>query len=635
MSEETKMDESPRQEPAPGNGEAPSAPELPEAPRSKAFKVERKREKRKSVFFKRFVGGWPAAIRVDALSLLAAILGFMSLGMPWIHEVSGYDEGYYPLWHYLTSNSDVDPLVFGLAIAGMLLGSMLAVFSRFGGVVQLAGLISFLTISMSSTSEYAFGSYIGGAACVLGISSMVLRRTFPLPDRLRTIVRSPDDGSVTVNVLSIVGGALGVLSLFFVWYSALWTQQGYGGLWDEKYTLVQLAGPHLATPWTTVAAICFGAGSILSILTPLGFIGQLTGVSAYLYAMRDNAAYIDIYPTAGYYGFSPHVESSYGVGFCLGVVCLLIVIVSILVKWRLKLSGARASYILSWPSRPPATDTVATAKAGEVASWRGVIPVFVQSIKALFIVIVVLVLAIATAGIAYALPWSDLEIMITNSDSDSRVHFAVYIDGDWKVGDYISTFTQYIGSFDVRAGSLKVALDYGFPDDAQGTDIDGVIDWSTFVKVKPLRKSIVNLDLGFLFSEAPVFELNASDYGNGWKLSVTSINDGSPSSGSVSWTDLRMTLHDGSSTASWETESFHLDNGTYCEQTFSPQLVGDITVTCSVVDLAGNGYLNVGDFILITTGTNHTFSSSLTYTLYMLYQPTSSLASEVELQGRY
>jgi hypothetical protein len=253
----------------------------------------------------------------------------------------------------------------------------------------------------------------------------------------------------------------------------------------------------------------------------------------------------------------------------------------------------------------------------------------------LFIVIVVLVLAIATAGIAYALPWSDLEIMITNSDSDSRVHFAVYIDGDWKVGDYISTFTQYIGSFDVRAGSLKVALDYGFPDDAQGTDIDGVIDWSTFVKVKPLRKSIVNLDLGFLFSEAPVFELNASDYGNGWKLSVTSINDGSPSSGSVSWTDLRMTLHDGSSTASWETESFHLDNGTYCEQTFSPQLVGDITVTCSVVDLAGNGYLNVGDFILITTGTNHTFSSSLTYTLYMLYQPTSSLASEVELQGRY
>jgi hypothetical protein len=246
-----------------------------------------------------------------------------------------------------------------------------------------------------------------------------------------------------------------------------------------------------------------------------------------------------------------------------------------------------------------------------------------------------MVLAVAAAGIAYALPWSDVEIMITNSDSDSRVHFAVYIDGDWKGGEYISTFTQYIGSFDVRAGSPKVALDYGFPDDAQGTDIDGVIDWSTFVKVKPLRKSIVSLDLGFLFSEAPVVELNASDYGNGWKLSATSINDGSPRSGSLSWYDLRFILHEENGTASWETESTSLDNGTYCEQVFLPRLIGDISVNFSAVDLAGNGYLNVGDFILITSDTNHTSRSSVTFTLYVLYQPSSSLASEVELQGRY
>jgi hypothetical protein len=635
VSEESKEGEVSRVELAPAADATPTLSEASESPKSKAFKIDRKREKRKLALFKRFSRRWPAAMRIDALGILAAILGLMSLGLPWIHELTGYDEGYYTLWHYMMSEPDVDPLVFGLATGGMLLGSILAVFSRFGGVVQLAGLISFVTISMSSTSEYAFGSYVAVAACILGISSMVLRRTFPLPDRLRTIVRSPEDGVVTINMLSMVGGALGVLSLFFVWYSALWTQQGYGGLWDQKYTLVQLAGPHLATPWTIVAAICIAAGSILSILTPLGFIGQLAGVSTYLYAMRDNAAYIDIYPTAGYYGYSPHVESSYGVGFLLGVVCLIIVIGSILVKWRVKLSGARASYVLSWPSRPLVTDAVATAKAEKVASWRGVISVFVQCIKALFVVIVVMILAIASAGIAYALPWSDFEIMITNSSPDSRVHFAVYIDGDWKVGDNISTFTQYIGSFDVRAGLHKVALDYGFPDGAQGTDVDGVIDWSTFVKAKPLRKSIVSVDLGFLFSEAPVMELNASDYGNGWKLSATSINDGSPSSGSISWGDLRIMLHEENGSASWETESFQLDNGTYCEQVFSPRLIGDITVNFSAVDLAGNGYLNVGDFILITTGTDHTFSSSATYTLYMLYQPTSSLASEVELQGRY
>ncbi len=50
---------------------------------------------------------------------------------------------------------------------------------------------------------------------------------------------------------------------------------------------------------------------------------------------------------------------------------------------------------------------------------------------------------------------------------------------------------------------------------------------------------------------------------------------------------------------------------------------------------AGNGYLNVGDFFLITSGANYTFSSSVTSTPYILYQQSSSVASRVELQGRY
>ena len=635
MSEETMESKISGQEPAPVNEVAPIVPDVPEMLRPKAFKIERKREKKKSGLFKRFVGRWPTAMRVDALCLLAAILGLMSLGMPWIHEVTSYDEDYFTLWHYLTNEPVVDPLVFGLATVGMLLGSMLAIFSRLGGVVQLAGLISFVTISMSSDSTYAFGFYVGVVACASALVSMVLRRAFPFPDRLRTIVRSPEDGSVTVNVLSIVGGALGVLSLSLVWYHAVWTQQVYGGLWTQDYTLAQFGGPYLATPWTTVAAICFAGGSILSILTPLGFVGQLAGISAFLYAMRDNAAYVDIYPTAGYYGYSPHVESTFGVGLYVGLVCLIIVFGSILVRWRLYLSGTRASYFLSWPARPPVSNGTGATKPEKVVSWRGITPVLVQSIKMLFVAIVVLILAIAAASIAYALPWSDLEIRISNSDADSRVHVAVYIDGEGKVVDYISTFTYSVRTFDVRAGNHRVALDYGFPDDAQGTDLDGVIDWSTSVKVRPLRMSGMSVDLGFLYSEMPVIVLNTSEYGNGWKLSVTSVNDGNLFTQSPSWSDLRTMLHDGTSTASWETESSYLGNGTYCEQIFSPKLVGDITVTCSVVDLAGNGHLNVGDFILITTDTNYTFSSSVTYTLYMLYQPTSNLASEVALQGRY
>lgn len=102
----------------------------------------------------------------------------------------------------------------------------------------------------------------------------------------------------------------------------------------------------------------------------------------------------------------------------------------------------------------------------------------------------------------------------------------------------------------------------------------------------------MSVDLGFLVTNAPVLELTSSDNGNGWKLSVTSINHDIPIVQSLYWSDLEMMLNDGNTTSTWETVSTSLGNGTYCEQTFPPQLLGDISVSFSAVDLAGNGYLN-------------------------------------------
>jgi hypothetical protein len=634
VSEEAKEGETSREEPVPAADASPTLPDVPEEPRSKAFKMERKREKRKLALFKRFSGRWPTAMRVDALCLLAAILGIMSLGLPWIHDFSVHDEDYFTLWHYLYGDSAADVIVFGFAVGCMLLGSILAFFSRIGGVVQLAGLISFCTISLSSGSGYAIGFYLGVVACALGIASLILRRTFPLPERLRTICRSSRDGTMTLNALSIIGGALGVLCLFLPWFHADYTYD-HDRLLTYDYSLIQFGGSFLATPLTTVAALCFMAGSITSILTPLGFVGQLAGVSTFLYAMKDNSAYADLYRSPGYYGYSPSVESSFAIGLYLGLACLLMVFGSILVRWRLKLSSTRATYVLSWPSQPSTPLLAAVSADKKTVPWRGITPVLTQSIRMMFVAVVVLVLAIASAGLAYAMPWSDLEITISNSDADSRVHFEVYIDGEGKAVDYISPATYYFRSFDIRAGNHRIALDYGFPDDAQGTDVDGIIDWSTSVKVKPLRLSVAIVDLGLAYSERPVIALSTSEYGNGWRLSVTSVNDDIQDYSPLLWSDMRTMLHDGNSTVSWHTESTYLYNGTYSEQVFSPLLIGDVTVTCSIVDLAGNGHINFGDFILITSGTNHTFSSSVTYSLYMLYQPTGSLASEVELQGRY
>ena len=629
--EEAKDGDTSGQEPAHAVEESPVLPELPQEPRPKAFKLERKREKKKFVLFKRFAGRWPNAMRVDLFCLLAALLGLMSLSLPWIHEGSSHYEDDNPLWHYLEYGTGEHVEVFGLVVAALLVGSLLAVFSRVGGLVQLAGIISFLSISIPSGDSYAVGFYFGLVGSALGVVSLAFRTTFPIPDRFRTMIKSPADGKVTVNILSILGGVFGVLCLFLPWFIFEWSQTYVDFVDANEYTLYQFMVPSFSDQLTVLAAVCFLTGSLVSILTPLGFLGQLTGTLTFIYSMRSDATYADMYMPYGRY----ITESEYGIGLYLGCACILLVFGSMLLGWRLKLSKNRASILSSWPVHPSIVHVPEAPRSAKAVRWSGLRAALLHSIKAMFVAIVVLAVVVAAAGLAYVLPWSHIEIWIYGNDADSRLHVSIYIDGEGKVAEYIYYNTYYVKSFSVPAGDHRVGIDYGFPDDEHGTDVDGVLDWATSVKVRPLRTSALSVDLGFQYWERPVVALNASEYGNGWKLSVTEVNDQKLFEDSLYWYDLRTMLHDGTSTASWDPETSYLDNGSYCEQTFSPQLVGDITVTCTVVDLAGNGRLNVGDFILITSGTDYTFSSSVTYTLYMLYQPSGSLASEVVLQGRY
>ncbi|OGS56607.1 MAG: hypothetical protein A3K60_02210 [Euryarchaeota archaeon RBG_19FT_COMBO_56_21] len=631
-SEEIKEDKVLAQDQSTAVEVTPALPKPPEEPRPKAFKIERKRERKKLVLFRRFAGRWPDAMRIDALCLLAAILGLISLGLPWVHDPSNYYyEEYATLWHYVADEPSIDALVFGLAATGMLLGSVLAFFTRVGSIVQLAGLVSFATISMPSQSGYAIGLYLGIAACVFGIASMVIRRTVPIPDRFVTVRRTSDSGTFSLNILSIIGGALGVLSMALVWFRFEWLTAYSGVAYAYDFSMFEFVGLYYSDQLLMLAVVLFLAGSLVSILTPLGFLGQLFGAGAFLYAMREEAAHVQFY----FPYYTDTASSYYGIGLYLGLACILIVFGSMLVRWRLRLSERRAAFFLSWPSaRSPRAPSAGFESPGPVR-WTGLATALVQSIRPMFIAIILLTVAVGAAGLAYALPWSDVEVSISNEDMDSRLHAAIYIDGEGKVVEYISERTYYAKSFSVRAGIHRIGIDYGFPDDSQNTDVDGIMDWATSIRVNPLRTSVLSVGFGFDYLERPVLAMNAAVHDNGWKISVTSINDDIPAAWAISWYDLRVMLNDANGTASWSPESSQLNNGTYSEQVFSLQLLGDITVMCTIVDLAGNGYANVGDFLIITSGTDHLFSSSVTYTLYVLYEPSGSLASEVALQGRY
>lgn len=50
--------------------------------------------------------------------------------------------------------------------------------------------------------------------------------------------------------------------------------------------------------------------------------------------------------------------------------------------------------------------------------------------------------------------------------------------------------------------------------------------------------------------------------------------------------------------------------------------LGDLNVFLNITDIGGNGKINRGDSITVSTFTSPTFSTSLTYTLTLVYEPT-------------
>jgi hypothetical protein len=108
-----------------------------------------------------------------------------------------------------------------------------------------------------------------------------------------------------------------------------------------------------------------------------------------------------------------------------------------------------------------------------------------------------------------------------------------------------------------------------------------------------------------------------------------------PLSKDTPWTDVTILLTDGQNTASWSPLTTELDNGTAAKWnnvTATPNL-GTLKVNMSITDLAGNGFIDQGDYVTLTVGTGQTFSSATTYTVVMMDDPTASTILHFDFQG--
>jgi len=101
------------------------------------------------------------------------------------------------------------------------------------------------------------------------------------------------------------------------------------------------------------------------------------------------------------------------------------------------------------------------------------------------------------------------------------------------------------------------------------------------------------------------------------------------------WTNVTILLTDGVNTTRWLPISTDLDNGIttkWNNVTAAPNL-GTLKVNISIVDVAGNGFINQGDYITLTVGTGQTFSTATTYTLTIMDNPLSVQICHASFQG--
>jgi len=113
----------------------------------------------------------------------------------------------------------------------------------------------------------------------------------------------------------------------------------------------------------------------------------------------------------------------------------------------------------------------------------------------------------------------------------------------------------------------------------------------------------------------------------GQKLWVTSI------SSETSWSDVEVAISDDLETAFWNPLSSSLDDGATAVAELGQATLGALTLWCNVTDLEGNGAIDFGDSVTITTGSSLTFSADTTYTVWLLFEPTSLRITQISFVG--
>jgi hypothetical protein len=543
----------------------------------------------------------PRGVKYPLLQLISTSLGLVSLLLPWVVTQSFHGDEYTRLTECMT-----DPQAYSAiyTVAGVLvlIGSVFVMASPYGGLLTLAGVAAFMLDLPSGTSEAGLGLMVAAAGAAVGCTSILWHPAFRMPSKLLSVKVHPMGGH-RLNVLAYAAFAMGMVSMVLYWIVVTQSMGGDSIVYGD--TLASLMDdPNFGSgQGYLVAEAMVVAGCVLCLLTPLGGPVMLSGALLFLYKIRDTLGTSELH-----YG-SLTSDVGLGYGFYLCMIASIMATVSIFKAYeaRVRFASIAAGEDNAAPEPPPAEAPLSMAALTKAA------------LKPAAVIMLVLLMLLATVMVSFALPLSTLVVSVSSSDATSAVEAAVYVDGTLIQEGFASNSASLIVECAVTAGSHRVELDYAMLDFVPGGP-DGQPDWSSSVDVRPYVRYLLLFPVLRDDLALPLVTLDATDTMDGERVTVVkSVNYayGVEFEADITWNYMSLVLTDGSSFAEWEPDGMELSGWSAVQSDLGAAFLGDLNITCTVTDLAGDSHMSQGDYfdLAVVSGS---FDGDELYTFYVL-----------------
>jgi flagellin-like protein len=129
---------------------------------------------------------------------------------------------------------------------------------------------------------------------------------------------------------------------------------------------------------------------------------------------------------------------------------------------------------------------------------------------------------------------------------------------------------------------------------------------------------VMVLGFGGTSSTPSIQILQRTTVNAGYKIALTNPT------ATVKWDDVSaVQLSDGTNTVSWtNVTTAKQTTGTPGVGKYGSKSLGTLTVFLNITDLAGDGKIGNGDYLIFTTFVSPTFASTGSYSMTLLYKPT-------------